>query len=133
MADIQEKFAQLFAQLAELTEQQKTLGEQAQKAEEQLEKASDAKASEAAEQKLDALQQKQNELNAKLNKLADTMDEFVRKEPIYDVETDLQKVLDEQAQKIRESTQANQQAQELIAQQTSPPQGGRQMSPQDAR
>ena len=129
MADIQEKFAQLFAQLAELAEQQKQLGEQAEKAREQLEKADDANATEAAQQKLDSLQQKQNELNAKLNKLADTMSEFVRKEPIYDVESEMQKVLDEQAQKIRESTEANQQAQQQIAQ-NSQPQGAKQANSQ---
>jgi hypothetical protein len=130
MADIQEKFAQLAEQLRELAEQQKQLGEQAEKAEEALEKAADAKAKEAAQAKLDALQQKQNELNAKLNKLADTMDDFVRKDPIYDVEADMQKVLDQQAEAIRQSTQANQQAQDQIAQRTSPPQGGRQMDQQ---
>jgi hypothetical protein len=130
MADIQEKFAQLFAQLAELADQQKQLGDQAQKAQEQLEKAADANAKESAQQKLDALQQKQNELNTKLNKLADTMDEFVRKDPIYDVEAEMQEVLNEQAEKIRESTQSNQEAQEQIAQQTSPPQGARQMDAQ---
>jgi hypothetical protein len=58
------------------------------------------------------------------------MENFVREHPLYDVEQDLQKMLSQQAQNIRESTHDNSSAARDIAQRSSPPGGPRQLSPE---
>jgi len=94
----------------------------------QLAKA-DEKQREALTRELDGLLAKQNELNQKLDQHAGRMDEFVRDNPLYDVEKELQKLLREQAQNIRQSTGTNNAAARNIAQRSSPPEGVRQLSP----
>ncbi len=58
------------------------------------------------------------------------MENFVRDNPLYDVEKDLQESLRQQAESIRDSTQTNDAATRDIAQRSSPPGGPRQLSPE---
>jgi hypothetical protein len=127
MEDIQAKYTDLIKQLRELAQEQKKLGEQSDAVRQQLENARDDTARAALQQKLDGLLAKQNELNQQLNKLADTMDNFVREKPVYDIESELQQTLQEQAQNIRESTAANDADSKQIAWRSSPPEGARQL------
>ena len=129
LAATEAKYAELNDDLQELIEKQKALGEAAQKLNEQIAKA-DAKQRAALAQQLDSLIAQQNELNEKLNQQAERMDNFVRQNPLYDVEKDLQELLHQQAGNIRLSTQDNNNAARDIAQRSSPPGGPRQMSPE---
>jgi hypothetical protein len=128
VADAEAKYAGLNDDLQDLVEQQKRLGEEMQKLKHQLAK-SDANKTDALAQQLDSLVAKQNELNQKLNRQAGRMDNFVREHPVYDVETDLQKLLRQQAEAVRQSTQADDSATRDVAQRSSPPNGSRRLSP----
>jgi hypothetical protein len=128
IADAEAKYAGLNDDLQDLVEQQKQLGEEIEKLKNQLAKA-DPKQAEALAQQLDGLVAKQNELNAKLNRQAERMENFVRENPVYDVETDLQERLSQQASAVRQSTDANDDATRGVAQRSSPPGGPRQLSP----
>ncbi len=128
IADAEAKYADLNDDLQELIEKQKQLGEEIQKLKDQLAKA-DAKQREALASQLDNLIAKQNELNQKLNEQAAHMENFVRENPLYDVEKDLQKSLNEDAQTIRDSTRTNDATARDIAQRSSPAAGPRQLSP----
>ena len=128
LADTEARYAELNDDLQALIEKQKQLGEAAQKLNDQLAK-TDATQREALTQQLDSLIAQQNEMNTKLNQQAERMDHFVRDNPLYDVEKDLQAMLHEQAGNIRLSTQDNNAAARDIAQRSSPPAGPRQLSP----
>ena len=128
IADAEAKYAGLNDDLQALVGQQKQLGEAIQKLQTQLDQA-DPKQRDAHAEQLDSLVAKQNELNEKLNRQAERMDNFVRENPVYDVEKDLQERLRRQGAAIRESTQANDQATRDVARQSSPPGGPRQLSP----
>jgi ElaB/YqjD/DUF883 family membrane-anchored ribosome-binding protein len=112
MADIAQKYTDLFNELHDLVDQQKALAETADKAKQEL---ATAKDKEAAQKKLNELLAKQNELNQKLDKLADNMDDFVRDEPVYDLEAEFAQTLKEKAEAIRESTKANDEAGKSLA------------------
>ncbi len=116
--DIAAKYSDLLKNLRELVEEQKKLGQQI----EALKKQPDA-----APQTLDELLAKQNDLNARLNKLADTMENFVRKDPLYDVEKELGDTLKKNAEQIRESTKDNDAASKDVAQRSAPPNSPRQL------
>lgn len=128
LADLEAKYGALMDDLQELIEDQKKLGEAAQKLKNQV-AAAKAGGRDDLTRQLDALLAKQNELNEKLNKHADRMEHFVRQDPLYDVERDLQEWLQREAENIRESTGANDAAARDIAQRSSPPSGPRQLSP----
>jgi hypothetical protein len=128
LSDTEAKYAELNDDLQALIERQKKLGEAAQKLHDQLAKA-DAKQRAALAQQLDILIAQQNELNAQLNRQAERMANFVRQNPVYDVEKDLQEALRQQAGEIRLSTQDNDFAARDIAQRSSPPGGPRRLSP----
>ena len=113
MADIAQKYTDLFNELHELVDQQKALAEAADKAREQLEKAADKN---DAQKKLDELVARQNDLNQKLDKLAGNMENFVRDQPAYDIEAELAETLEQKAEEIRESTKANEEANKALAQ-----------------
>lgn len=123
VSDVQGKYADLIRELHDLIEDQKKLGEQAAAQEDALEKATDPKAEAAAQQQLDRLLARQNEVNQKLHKLAGSMEEFVRKDPLYDIESELQETLRDKAQKIRETTAANDKTSQEIAEQRSGAEG----------
>jgi ElaB/YqjD/DUF883 family membrane-anchored ribosome-binding protein len=128
IADADAKYAELNDDLQALIEQQKQLGEDAQKLQDQLAKAG-AHPPESLPMQLDKITAQQNELNQKLNQQAGRMESFVRDNPLYDVEKDLQQELRRQAQAIRQSTRTNDAAVRAIAERSSPPGGGRRLSP----
>jgi len=129
ISNTEAKYAELNNELQDLMDKQRELGEEAQKLSDQLAHA-DARQSAALAQQLDSLIAQQNELNQKLSNQASRMENFVRKEPVYDIEKDLQEMLRQQAGKIRASTKANDAANQDIAQRSSPPTGPRQLSPE---
>jgi hypothetical protein len=128
LADTEAKYAELQDDLQELVDQQQQLGDDAKRLNDQLAGA-DAKRREALTQQLDALLAKQSELNQKLNKQADRMAHFVREHPVYDVEQDLQELLRQQAENVRQSAHANDAAARDVARRSSPASGGRNLSP----
>jgi len=128
IADAAEKYAELNNDLQSLIEQQKQLGDDIDKLQQSLAGADQKKRADLAQQ-LDTLVAKQNELNHKLDRQAERMENFVRQNPLYDVEKSLQQDLREQAQSIRQSTKTNDTATLDVAQRSSPP-GGRQLTPE---
>lgn len=129
LADTEAKYNELNDDLQALIEKQKELGEAAQKLSRQLAQA-DPKQRAALAQQLDSLIAQQNELNQQLNQQAGRMDNFVRQNPLYDVEKDLQEMLHQQAGNIRLSTQDNDATARDVARRSSPPGGARQLSPE---
>ncbi len=128
LTDIEAKYALLKDDLQDLIEQQKKLGEQADGLKKELTDP-DAQDRDELTRKLDQLLARQNELNQKLNQHAERMDNFVRENPLYDVEKELRDLLQQQAQTIRQSTQTNNATAGQIAQRSSLPNGARQMTP----
>jgi ElaB/YqjD/DUF883 family membrane-anchored ribosome-binding protein len=128
IADAEAKYAGLNDELQALVEQQQQLGQEIQKLDNQLAKAK-PKQTDALAQQLDSLVAKQNELNEKLNRQAERMDNFVRDNPVYDVEKDLQALLRQQAEAVRQSAQADDDATREVAQRSSPPGGPRLLTP----
>lgn len=128
LADTEAKYEELMDQLRELIEEQKKLGTEAEALKEQTAKADAGQTDEIA-RRLDELIAKQNELNAKLNQQAGRMENFVREDPVYDVEKELQETLREQAANVRQSTSTNDAAARDIAQRSSPPGAARQVQP----
>ena len=127
IADTESKYDALMEDLQHLIDDQKQLGNAAEKLKSQVAKAAPKDRDDLTRQ-LDDLLARQNELNAKLNKHAERMDNFVRQDPLYDVEKDLQDLLRQQAENIRQSTRTNDAAGREIAQRSSPPTGPRQLS-----
>ena len=107
ITDLEAKYAKLMSDMRDLIEQQKKLGDEIAALKQQLAAAKSDAQTAAAQKKRDDLLAQQNALDAKLNQLADTMENFVRDQPLYDVEAELKNTLAEKAQEIRDSTQAN--------------------------
>jgi hypothetical protein len=128
ISETRAKYAQLSEDLQELIQKQKDLGEAMQKLGGQIAGA-DARQREALAPQLDNLIAQQNQLNQQLDQQAGRMENFVRQEPLYDVEKDLQELLRQKAENIRASTQADDAAARELAQRSSPPGGPRQLSP----
>jgi len=110
VSDIEAKYSKLVAEMRDLVAQQKKLSEQSDALQQQLAAAKTDAEKAAAQKQLDALLAQQKALNSKLNQLADTMDHFVRDQPLYDVEAELKDTLAQKAQEIRDSTKANDEA-----------------------
>ncbi|HEX5220435.1 MAG TPA: DUF4175 family protein [Verrucomicrobiae bacterium] len=127
LADAEAKYRSLMDDVQALIDEQKKLGENAERLRDQLANA-DAKQQEALLRSFDALVAAQNELNRKLNQQAERMETFVRENPLYDVEKELQEQLQEQAKNIRESTRTNDTAARDLAARSSPTEGPRQLS-----
>ncbi len=98
ISDLENKYATLHDEMKELADAQRELAK----------KAEETKAEDASPEKRDELAAEQSELNQKLEKLAEKMENATRDQPLYDLEKDLQKVLNEEAEKIRESVAENQ-------------------------
>ncbi|MEP6671227.1 MAG: hypothetical protein ABJF10_18845 [Chthoniobacter sp.] len=137
ISDIEAKYAKLVNDMRDLIEQQKKVGEEIAALQKQLAAAKSDADKAAVQKKLDDLLAQQNALNAKLNKLADTMENFVRDQPLYDIEAELKNTLAEKAQEIRDSTQANAEDLQKVAPQPPeangqqpPPAGGQPQPPQ---
>ena len=127
ISDAEAKYSELIADLEELIEKQRALGEAAGKMKQQADSAK-AQDRENLVRQLDDLLGKQNELNQRLDQHADRMEEFVRQNPLYDVEEEFKKLLHEQAENIRQSIQTNNAVGRDVAQRSSPPSGPRQAS-----
>ena len=127
LADTQAKYTALMDDLQELIDSQKKLGDLAQQLEQQAAKAN-PKARDELASRLDDLLARQNELNRKLNQQAERMEHFVRQNPLYDVERDLQDSLRQEAGQVRQSTAENDAAALDVARRSSPPAGPRQVS-----
>ena len=128
IANTEAKYSQLNNDLQDLLDRQKEIGDAAQKLAGQLAGA-DASQKKALTQQFDNLVAQQNELNQRLERQARRMENFVRQNPVYDVEKDLQALLNQQAQNIHESTHANDAATRSAAQRSSPAGGPRSLSP----
>lgn len=103
IADLEEKYGRLHDDMKRLAQEQRELAKQAEEAKN------------AGQKERDELTANQKELNAKLEKLAEQMAQATRANPLYDLERDLQKVLDKEATAIRDSVAQNQKALEQFA------------------
>ncbi len=101
IGDLQAKYDAFHDRVRALADEQRRLAEEAAKAAEAPDGVSEATR--------EALTARQAELNGKLDALAGEMASATREKPLYDLEKDLQKVLDAEAQKIRESVARNEQ------------------------
>ncbi len=98
--DLEAKYAQFNDALRELAKEQRELAQ----------KAEDLKKTEPNQKQRDELAAKQSELNAKLDKLANRMTQATRDKPLYDLEKEMQKVLDKEAEEVRNSIAKNEKA-----------------------
>ncbi len=129
LSEIEAKYADLLAQFHERIEAQKQLGKDIEALRKKL-AAADPKQREALQSDLDRLLARQNEVNQQLNQVAERMENFVRKNPLYDLEAELQHALEEKARQIREST-AQTDARTLdIAQRSAPTPAKRSVTPE---
>jgi hypothetical protein len=128
ISDAEAKYSALNDDLQQLIDKQKELGDAAKKLESEISKA-DTDQKQTLARELDSLIARQNELNQKFNPQAARMENFVRQQPLYDVEKDLQDRLRQQAANIHQSTRADDTAARAIAQGSSPGYGPRQLSP----
>ncbi|HWB02298.1 MAG TPA: DUF4175 family protein [Verrucomicrobiales bacterium] len=103
IADLEAKYGRLHDEMKRLAQEQRELAQ----------KAKEAKNADQAQR--DELAAKQNELNTQLEKLADQMTKATRDKPLYDLEKDLQKVLNEEAQAVRDSVAQNKKALDQFA------------------
>jgi hypothetical protein len=126
ISDIAGKYTELLDQFHDQIEQQQKIGESIDDLKQRMSKA-DEKQRQALQQSLDGLLAKQNELNQKLSQTADKMDQFVRKEPLYDVEAEFQNILKDKAKEIRDSIAQNSQSTQDVAKRSSPAPGQRQL------
>lgn len=115
--DIEAKYAELLNQLLDRIDEQKKLGEQIDRLKEQLSQAKSEADKADLQRQLNGLVAKQSELNSKLEKTAGAMENFVRRKPVYDIESEFQNVLSQKAGEIRDSTAADEKALQSIAQQ----------------
>ncbi len=99
--DLERKYSTLHDELRDLAREQRELAEEAA-----------AAGADPDQATRDELAARQSELNRKLEKLAQKMESATRDQPLYDLEKDLQKVLDEEAARIRESIAQNQEGNE---------------------
>jgi len=125
---LSDKYNALLQQFRDLRNQQAKLAADAAALRSQ---ATDKKSAMARLSDFDALTARQNELNQRLNQLAQRMEKFVRPNPVYDFEKDLQAQLTSEAQQIRQSTDMNDAALDQLARQTSLPDGSRSLTPGD--
>lgn len=130
MGDIEAKYSQLLDQLHDRIEEQEKLTKQIESLEKDLAKA-DGNKKKAAKEEMEKLLAQQNELNQSLNKVAERMENFVRKNPLYDIEAELQNNLREKADAIRKSTAQNKSEMQQLAKSAS--QSSPQPSPESLR
>ena len=95
--DLERKYSTLHDELRELARQQRELAKKAEQAK-----------NSADEETRDELAAEQSRLNANLIDLAEKMESTTRENPLYDIERELQKTLDAEAKKVRESVAQNQ-------------------------
>lgn len=128
IGDLAAKYEELLRKFHDLRDEQERLAQAAREAAKQAAaSATNAPSTEA----LDRLMARQNELNQRLENQARAMEAFVRPNPLYDFEKDLQKELAEAARHIRGSVATNTAALDRIAADTSREDGRRQVAPAD--
>ncbi|MFA6289108.1 MAG: hypothetical protein WC661_17130 [Opitutaceae bacterium] len=125
--DLSEKYQELINNFHDLLAAQVKLAEEAAGLRERM-KTPEQAAKAAAE--FDALTARQGEINQRLKKQAERMQNFVRKDPLYDFEKDLQKQLTHEAMEILRSAALNNGAVGALAESTVKPDGGRALSPE---
>jgi hypothetical protein len=129
LADLENKYDALVQDMEEWIDRQSELGKAADQLKKLLDPA-DERQRDALARQLDQLLADQGALNLQLDQHAERLEHFVRDEPLYDVEKDLQELLREQAARIRDSTQANQATSTDIARQSMPDGGPRGLTPE---
>lgn len=115
IGDIEAKYSQLLRELHQLAEEQKQLSAQSEALQKQLAAAKSEEQRAALQKTFDELTAKQQQLNQQIQAMAETMENFVRDQPLYDIEAELKDVLAEKAQEIRESVKANEEALQQLA------------------
>lgn len=118
----------MFQKFHELRDEQERLAEAAAQA---ARKAADGDTNALRADKLDPLMARQNEINQRLEQQAKAMEQFVRPNPLYDFEKDLQEQLASQTRRLRESTSTNSAAMKRLAEATSRADGQRQVTPKN--
>jgi len=113
--DMEQKYTQLLDESNVLAERQRALAEQLAELAQQLENAATPEEHAAVEERMAALQSEQQALNESVNALAQRMENFVREQPVYDLEKEFEEFLQSRAQALRESAQQNEQARERAA------------------
>lgn len=124
--DLSGKYQELINNLHDLREAQEQLAKDAAALREQMKTPEQAAAAGAEFDKLTA---RQSDINQRLKQQADRMKNFVRKDPLYDFEKDLQTQLTREANEILHSTAFNNGAVGELAQSTVRPDGKRSLSP----
>ncbi|MDF3056703.1 MAG: hypothetical protein K0R17_918 [Rariglobus sp.] len=125
--DLSEKYRDLVGNFQELLAEQVKLAEESAAARERI-KTPEQAAAAAAE--FDTLTAKQGELNQRLKQQAERMQKFVRKDPLYDFEKDLQEQLTREAGEILKETERNNAAVGDLAEASVRPDGKRSLSPE---
>ncbi len=123
--DLSEKYQELINAFHELQTAQKKLAEDTAALRERLKTPEQA---EAAAAEFDQLTARQSEINQRLKQQAERMRNFVRKDPVYDFEKDLQKQLTRESTEIWRSTALNSGAVGALAESTVRPDGKRSLS-----
>lgn len=123
--DLSTKYQELINAFHDLRAAQEKLAEDAEALRERL-KTPEQAAAAAAE--FDALTARQSEINQRLKQQADRMRNFVRKDPVYDFEKDLQKQLTRESTEIWRSTALNTGAVGALAESTVTSDGKRSVS-----
>jgi hypothetical protein len=116
ISDIEAKYSELLNHLQDQIDEQKKLSEQIEALQKQMAGASD-KDKASLQQQINRLVAKQSEINSKLGKTADEMENFVRKKPVYDIESEYQNILSQKAQDIKDSVAATDQAMKSVVKQ----------------
>jgi len=106
LADTEAKYGGLLDDLRDLVEEQRKLAAGAKRLEEELARQEPGRRG-SLDMQADDLAVRQNELNHKLGKLADRMEHFVRENPVYDAEKELQATLRKEADTLRASAATN--------------------------
>lgn len=114
ISDLQKKYDDLLDDYADLADQQEELTEKIEALQEKLKNAATDAEKQALQEELNELLEQQTELNEQLMQQADAMENFIRDEPLYDVEKSLQEMLAERAQEIRDSVEQNQKATDAL-------------------
>ena len=125
--DLSHKYQELINNFHDLRAAQTKLAEEAVALRERM-KTPEQAAKAAAE--FDALTARQGEINQRLKQQAERMRNFVRKDPLYDFEKDLQTQLTREAVEIERSAALNNGAVGALAESTVKPDGGRTLSPE---
>lgn len=114
ITDITNKYDDLLERLQKLREEQEEINKEIAKLEEELKKGSKKNEKELKAQ-LNKFIKKQSELNHKMSQLAKDFENFVRDNPLFDIEKAFAEQLQEQAEELREEAEKNKEELEEFA------------------